>query len=192
MRAADCASLRAELRVHTDADHEALDAEMRQVGWSDRASYGRFLQIQHAARLPIERWALGSCPDEICPPRQAHLIESDLAALDLSCETIDSEFALPEGANPIGLAWAIAGSSLGNRAILRDVKRGDGDRADAGDLPSRFLSDRTMTEFWQGLRPRLERPVSLETLPAAAMAAKQVFDHFRSITRAMTGSGRAL
>ena len=159
---------------------------MRHVGWHDRSSYGRFLQMQHAARRPVEAWAKEACPADIEPPRQTQLIERDLAELGLACSPGDTAFSLPEGADPIGFAWTIAGSSLGNRTILREVESRHGDA-----LPTRFLRDESMTAFWQSLRGRLEQPPEPGELKAAAMAALAVFDHFRAMTSAMMPAGTA-
>lgn len=152
---------------------------MRKTGWSNRASYAHFLQVQRAARLSLEIWAERSCPSEICPPRQSHLIERDLWALGVPPSARVEPFDVPEGANPIGFAWAIAGSSLGNRAILRDIER-HGDTA----MPTAFLADPGMTAFWTSLRPALEAPATDLEAAAAARAAACVFDHFRKAAAA--------
>lgn len=174
MRIRHPGSLRTQLREATREEHDALDAEMRATGWQDRTSYGRFLQLQHAARHPLESWAKTDCPEEIAPPGQIHLIERDLKALGCTPLDTSENFSLPGDAEPIGFAWAIAGSSLGNRAILREVERDSGT-----EMPCAFLRDEGMTAFWQSLRVALERPVSDHHASGAALAARAVFDHFR-------------
>lgn len=149
------------------------------TGWRDSASYGHFLQVQRAARLSLEIWAERACPSDICPPRQSHLIEGDLVALGMPPSGRVEPFAIPEGANPIGFAWAMAGSSLGNRAILRDIER-HGD----GAMPTAFLADPGMIAFWKSLQPALEQPATDLEAAAAARAAASVFDHFRKTAAA--------
>ena len=153
-----------------------LDAIMRNADWSSREGYRSFLQIQHAARQPIERWIDENGAGDMGPPPQSGLIELDLATL--GCRPIEAglNFELPAGADQIGLAWAIAGSSLGNKAILREVSA-----ASAGEWPADFLSDDRMTDFWKRIRPILDNPCEPTRLAAAETAAMSVFDHFIAV-----------
>ena len=187
MRVLQRENLRTGLRDATRQGHDALDLSMRDTGWRDRASYGRFLQMQHAARAPIEKWAGRACPAELSPPPQTRLIEDDLAELGIAPVAPPYEFELPENADPIGLAWAIAGSSLGNRAILHDISKSAEE-----DLPTRFLADESMTSFWNSLRPALGEFVSDQEKAAATLAALAVFDHFRATVNAIKASREAL
>ena len=173
-------SLREVLRARTYDAHETIDANMRQFGWGDAASYVRFLQIQHAARAPVERWAQAHAPADAhgtaAPPAQSHLIADDLRAMGHGVIGAPRPFAMPAGADPIGLYWAIAGSSLGNRAIALDMKR-----SGLGDLPQGFLSDGAMIGYWQGLRDQLREGENRGRADAAVAAALAVFEHFISV-----------
>ena len=49
-------SLRAGLRAATMAAHDLLDHAMQAAsGWQTLEDYARFLELQHAARAPLER-----------------------------------------------------------------------------------------------------------------------------------------
>lgn len=175
-------NLRASLRGATASAHDLLDHAMRAAsGWSTRADYVRFLKLQHAARHPVETWLARHCPDASRPPAQCWLIAQDLTKL--GCD-------LPADARPftpgqtgtreglaLGVAWVLAGSSLGNRAILKEVVRVSGGERDAC-WPHAFLADEAMLTFWQGLRRRIERPAAIAEVEAASAAATAVFDHF--------------
>lgn len=68
----------------------------------------------------------------------------------------------------------LAGSSLGNRAILAEIRRKAARKAWA-PWPSRFLSDEAMLQFWKALRPELENSADVETIEVAIKAADLVF-----------------
>lgn len=149
---------------------------MRSADWSSREGYRAFLQIQHAARLPIEQWIEENGLRDMAVTPQSYLIERDLEALGSRPIEAGLNFDLPAGADAIGLAWAIAGSSLGNKAILREISA-----ASAGQWPTAFLSDDGMTEFWKRIRPILDSPCEPARLAAAETAAMSVFDHFIAV-----------
>jgi heme oxygenase len=74
--------LRSHLRAATMAAHDLLDAAMQAAsGWQIREDYARFLELQHAARAPLEDWLAAHAPADLHPPRQTALIAQDLAAL---------------------------------------------------------------------------------------------------------------
>ncbi|WFL78255.1 biliverdin-producing heme oxygenase [Altererythrobacter arenosus] len=167
-----------QLREATSVAHDRLDALLQQSGWSTLDSYTRFLQIQYVARRPIELWARAHCPANLLPPAQSPLIANDLAALGAMLPAAEEAFAMPPEADAIGLAWALAGSSLGNRVILREIEHA-GNRG----WPLSFLSDQGMTGFWQKLRPQLEQSVGERESWAAGLAALAVFAHFSHCAR---------
>lgn len=169
------------MRKATLAAHDRLDSAMRKTGWQDCDSYALFLQVQYAARRPVEDWVAQHCPPDLAPPAQCELIARDLAALGAPCRAGKASFALPNSADPIGLAWALAGSSLGNRAILHDI-----DKAGNGDWPTEFLADPAMTAYWRVLRARIEAACSVEEGAAAIGAATAMFEHFAETAAAMT------
>ena len=72
-------------------------------------------------------------------------------------------------------AWVLAGSSLGNRSILAQLKKRGGA---AAHWPHAFLGDDAMLDFWKALRGRIECPVPADQQHAAGHGAQAVFDHF--------------
>ena len=114
------------------------------------------------------------------------LIAADLAALGAAVPPpapAPRIAALGRGSGAVlGVAWALAGSALGNRAIARAVTR-----IGAGGWPVAFLGDGAMLAFWQALRARIERPCGPREAEDAAAAAEAVFAHFLDVARAGQG-----
>jgi heme oxygenase (biliverdin-IX-beta and delta-forming) len=176
------ADLRVHLRVATMAAHDLLDAAMQEAsGWQQPGDYARFLALQYAARTPVEAWLAVHAPEDLVPPQQTPFLAADLAALGA---------ALPAPAPPLtglsptpdtalGVAWVLAGSALGNRAIARQVARIGG-----GTWPVAFLGDDAMLGFWQALRARIERPAPGIEAAGAAHAAAAIFAHFLAVAAA--------
>lgn len=164
--------IRTFLKRETAETHAALDKAVEGANLTSPRHYAAFLQQQLAARMPVETWAARHCPPEFRPPDCTPLLIDDLQALGRPFSLPRRRFSLPENAHPIGLAWAIAGSHLGNRAMLASL----GDAADA--LPTRFLSHGAMLDFWRALRPRLEADWPHEEAQAALRAAEAVFACF--------------
>jgi len=173
--------LRALLQAGTSDVHDSLDQSVAGLDLLRLADYHGFLARQLAARDGIEDWADQHCPALLRPPSVSGLLGEDLAELEQldggawegAAElAILAPFALPAGADPLGLAWAIAGSHLGNRAILVRMRKAGASAA----LPCRFLADGSMTAFWQRLLPRLQEPV--RDAEPALVAARAVFARF--------------
>lgn len=171
-------SLRLHLREGTADSHAALDAMSGAGDIAQSQGYTRLLTNQYRARLPIERWIARRCPIDCSPPPMAPKLAEDLEALSVSLPASDDEFVLPDQADPIGLSWAIAGSHLGNRMMLKDLQKF------TRDLPAAFLGDQTMGAFWQQLRPRLNATVDASSAAGAILAAQSVFSHFLAAFRA--------
>lgn len=166
-------SLRAHLRTATSGAHAQLDDAFDPARFGDRASYAGFLQFQLAARRPIEAWLADHCPALIRPPQTIALIERDLQALDVipSLKTVDC--ALGDTSDPLGVAWVLAGSSMGNRAMLAVMAK-----SGVSSMPTAFLSDLDMPRFWQELRPLLERHASVSEAAPAIASANAAFAMF--------------
>ncbi|XUU61131.1 biliverdin-producing heme oxygenase [Erythrobacter sp. HA6-11] len=147
---------------------------MSHSGWTSAAGYTQFLQVQLAARAPIEHWFAEDCPEELQPPRQTHLIKQDLNAMKAAMAPSIGTFDLPQGADPLGAVWALAGSSLGNAMIQRQVASSIA----CAHLPQSFLSDQSMHRFWKDLLPLLNATYSNEKAQAACQGANAVFAHF--------------
>ena len=176
----DNQDLRQVLRSRTAHAHDTLDKTMSALDLADPSDYARFLQIQFRARRPIEAWCDEHCPTDLLPPAQTPAIARDLRALGRSLPEIDGGFVPPSDADPLGVAWALGGSSLGNRAMLAGLRRRDDE-----DRPVHFLADRAMTEFWRGLLPHLQRAPSARQAQAATAAAEAVFARFQRVADAM-------
>ena len=170
-------TLRSRLRSATAPLHDQLDASMS-ADLSSPQAYGRFLRVQLAARAPVEAWLAGHASPDLVPPPMASLLVDDLSSLGLPFSLASAPFALPDSADPLGAAWALAGSHLGNRAMLAQL--GD----DARSMPTAFLSDLTMAHFWRGLLPRLAEKASTAVAGPMVDAAERVFAHFLAAERA--------
>lgn len=166
--------LRTTLRGETRAAHESLDGAMAQLDLADAADYALFLRIQYAARIGVEAWLVRHAPPKLQPPPQAPALAADLQALGEALPLDQPLFELTGDEAAMGVAWVIAGSSLGNRAMLADLrKRGHGER------PTAFLGNEEMARFWHDFRPRID---SWDGHSQAAVdAAKATFTHFSAI-----------
>lgn len=164
-------TLRQGLRRATRATHNMLDRTLGPKALESSGGYAEFLRIQYTARRPIETWAAMSLPQQLRPPAVADLIAQDMAALRQTLPAV-ARFCFPNGADPLGLAWAIGGSALGNRAMLARVR-------DARiSTETRFLADRRVAQYFAGLLPKLDQPASADRLLAAVRAADAVFATF--------------
>lgn len=175
-------SLRTHLRAATMTAHDLLDHAMQAAsGWQSRADYARFLALQHAARAPLEGWLAVHAPAGLAPPPQTGLIARDLARLGTAVPPPAPLFTIgqPEAGAALGIAWVLAGSALGNKAILRQVARIGG-----GAWPVAFLGDDGAMAFWQALRARIERPAAPHEAAGATRAAEAVFAHFFAAAQA--------
>lgn len=181
-------TLREHLRSATALSHDRLDAAMRPAAdWRSRDDYARFLAAQYAARVSVEHWLSTNAPDDLRPPEQTPLLADDLSKLGKTGAPADHDFAFANSHNAsvIGVAWVLAGSSLGNRAMLHEMKR---KLAEGEDWPCEFLSSSAMTQFWQSMRGHLEAPTDEDTAAEATNAAASVFDHFLAVSKSTAAS----
>ena len=185
---APISNLRAHLRKATATAHDVLDDSMRSAaGWSNINDYAAFLGLQYQARLSVEEWLENEAPKAIKPPLQTGLIEQDLNALHVEVppirDMVSPAFEAHSNTHSaLGVAWALAGSSLGNRIILKEISR-IAKTDDSSPFPCAFLSDAGMFAFWQELRPRIEAPASPVQGEQACKAAMEVFAHFTRVTQ---------
>jgi heme oxygenase len=178
-------SLRTHLRAATMAAHDLLDHAMQAAsGWQTRDDYARFLSLQHAARAPLESWLAAHAPAGLAPPPQTGLIARDLAELGTPLPAPAPLFCIgrPGPGAALGIAWVLAGSALGNKAIAKQVARIGG-----GAWPTAFLGDDGAMAFWQSLRTRIDRPAAASEAEGATRAAEAVFAHFLSVAEAPEG-----
>ena len=171
-------TLRARLRVATQVDHQALDKLLGRLDLADRHQYAEFLSVQLRARIGVEQWLFRHCPVQWLPPSQLPALQRDLEWLGCPVD----EMAAPVFSTPsltpdtwLGAAWVLAGSSLGNRMMERELAN----RVPAS-WPMAFVRDEDMPRYFKALRPVLEdaRP----NLPAE-WAAHSVFAHFLKIAK---------
>lgn len=167
--------LRARLRAATQDSHTSLDNALGRLDLADHSEYACFLRVQARARQGVEQWLARYCPEEWMPPAQGSLLRSDLAALGADWSDTAPPFDHgDEGPVAwIGAAWVLAGSSLGNRMMERDLSA----RAPAG-WPMAFLRDDAMPRYFKALRPLLE---GTDINPGAERVAIAVFTHFQAV-----------
>lgn len=166
--------MRDVLRRATREQHQSLDDCLSPL--ANGSDYPAFLSFQYAARLPVEAW-FASEPAILQPPPQIALISADLEDLGQPVPDAGPRFAPQNHGEAIGIAWVLAGSSLGNKMVLKRRTDFDGGRA------TRFLADPAMLAFWASLRARLERPADAATCELAVDGAQRTFDHFLSVSR---------
>ncbi|MXP08841.1 biliverdin-producing heme oxygenase [Pseudoblastomonas halimionae] len=181
----DDASLRKILRSETRDAHDRLDTAVTSLDLADPDSYRDFLTFQYAARLPVEQWLASQAEAPTLPPTTP-LIAQDLAALGAPLP-LTRMFGRSLDNGAIGVAWALAGSHLGNRAILHGLKN---DSAFAG--PTAFLADERMRDAWRDLLPHLEAPPHEAYAERAVYAASKVFVHFNEALDLLRDSGKSL
>ena len=165
-------NLREVLKRATGTLHSALDTSLSPL--ASGRDYPRFLAIQHSARAPIEAW-FDANSAELSPPPQTRLIAADLAELGAPVPPLSFGFAPKNADEALGIAWVLAGSSLGNKLLLK--RRSEHD----GGVGTRFLSDRSMAQFWSGLLVTLEQPCDDATRRHAVTGATRVFEHFLAV-----------
>ncbi|MBB3033958.1 biliverdin-producing heme oxygenase [Alteriqipengyuania lutimaris] len=170
-------ALRAKLRAATQDHHQSLDTALGRLDLAEREDYVRFLTVQARARAGVETWLARYCPPEWMPPSQAAALERDIS--DLGHAPLRTTPAFAHGdEGPVawlGAAWVLAGSSLGNRMMERDLSA----RAPSG-WPMAFLRDSAMPAYFKALRPLLE---AIDVNPGAERTATAVFDHFMAEAR---------
>ena len=167
-------TLRTDLNAATRAKHDALDRELSPL--AEGPHYARFVKIQFAVRAPVESWLAAHVTDPL-PPTQTALIREDLRELGIQPSDDLPTFQAEDPREAWGIAWTLAGSSLGNRALLHRRRKAGLRGAD------RFLGDESMPRYWAELRPRIEVPMDEATHEHAIRGARRVFDIFLAVHR---------
>lgn len=168
-------SLRGALKDRTAPLHDALDAALGEAA-RDQIGYAAFLARQYSARAPIERWAQAHLDRAIMPPPTSPLIAADLSELGCGLPA-EEAFAFPAHGDPLGLAWALGGSALGNKALLARRRRS------GLPGPQRFLSDTATAAYFRRLLLKLSQPADEHDVDAAVAAAVAVFQTFLAAAR---------
>ena len=169
------ATVRQVLRTETRESHDRVDRSLGSLDLRMPNEYATFLAMQYAARTPIEAWCAVHAPPDFRPPLQTPLLKADLQSLGYEGSTHDNLSLVAPGEGWLGIAWAIAGSSMGNRMMLKRVEKSG--RA----YPVRFLADPAMAEYFERIRPLIDRPrfdePALNAMLVAARATFAIFAH---------------
>ncbi|MBX7532510.1 biliverdin-producing heme oxygenase [Qipengyuania sp. 1XM1-15A] len=157
----------------TRAAHDRLDRIAATMPLSSTGDYALFLGAQFAARAAMEETFAVNPPSQVGePPRQTQLILSDLKELGYAPPPPAAPLHLDGSAQALGAAWVVAGSSLGNRAMLAQRNKAGLSGAD------RFLSDPAMPAFFRTLLEVLETPDTRASVEAAIQGAQAAFALF--------------
>ena len=169
MTQARAETLRHHLKLHTRDLHDRLDRSLAPLALGDDAEYADFLKIQFSVRCAIEDWAAGNLPDGLQIPSALANLSSDLADLGVPLPAC-AKLLMPERIDPLGVVWAVGGSSLGNRAMVTRRRR-------AGLMKAnRFLTDPAQAKYFSRVIPSLNREVTAAEARPAIKAAKAVFN----------------
>lgn len=176
--------LRAHLQVGTRTSQDRLDRSASASELLRPAGYARFLACQLAARNGIEDRADRHSPPQLRLPVVTALLRANLAELagertggGRPSNSPLAGFVLPTATNSLSVAWAIAGSFLGNRALFARLRKAAAPGSSSS--PQRFLTDMRMSAFWHRRLPRLQEPVSATlAAPALVAAANAVLSRF--------------
>lgn len=103
---------------------------------------------------------------------QSTLIAADLAVLDAAPPVPEGFLRFKTSDEALGAAWVVAGSSLGNKAILNRRRKIGLVTADS------FLSDDALPSYFRRLLAVIERPASAERLNEAINGAIAAFAEF--------------
>ena len=142
--------MRQRLRAATAPLHDRLDDAMGALPVGDDNSFARFLTIQYASRRYLDAGFSDYRPAQIgAPPSQLDLIARDLEVLGGAPAEIAGSASFESTAAALGAAWVLAGSSMGNRAMLAQRRKLGLGHADA------FLADPRMPDYFQSLLPLL-------------------------------------
>lgn len=158
--------MRFDLRRETAPLHENVDAAFGALDLEKRSDYRRFIQAHRLAARAAEGQLNGA---ENLPAIQlSPLLEADAAALDLPED--DWQPPTLEGEqHPLGIAYVLLGSRLGNRLLQRGEYWAKHDPH--GSRSDHYLSDRTHEPSWRALVEQLGRLDSDEKERAAIMSS---------------------
>ncbi len=149
-------SLRSVLKAATAADHAKLDATLGAIDLSTLAGYRRFLEINAAALLPLERALIAGGVRKLTADwdrrARSRAILADLAAIGGSVQPLDPPVIADRPAL-LGTLYVLEGSRLGAAYLLRHVDR----TADARILAATaFLRHGTGEQLWPSFLALLE------------------------------------
>lgn len=179
----DQPSARRALRARTAAHHDRIDALFSRFDLARRDDYGRFLQAQAAAFLPVESALdaagaaalFGAWPAR----RRGPLVLRDLEALGLEAPAALKAPGFESEAAVLGGLYVLEGSRLGGALLRRSVPAG---------LPTAFLTPGD-PKAWRDLMQIVDaRLASAEKIAAATKSARAVFGLFESAGQQFSGA----
>lgn len=169
---------RGMLRAATAPHHDRVDAIFSRADLADRDGYGRFLQAQAGAYLPVEAALTHAGAAALVPDwparRRAPKLVADLAALGRDVPDDPADIAFDDAAAVLGGVYVLEGSRLGGAVLARGVPV---------EFPRTFLA-LDHSGGWRQLLDVLERELlSPEQRNAAVESASRVFLLFESSGR---------
>ncbi len=174
-------SVRSSLRAVTAPAHARVDAAFGAFVLTSRDGYGRFLQAQARALLPLEAALDAGGAERVVASwparRRTPALEADLAELGLSVPAVAPLAAVREPAAILGTIYVLEGSRLGGALLKRSIPPA---------LPATFLAPGPAA-LWRDLLTQLETALSAPALQARAIdAALATFAQFERRARDAT------
>ena len=165
--------MRNALREATSETHARLDEKVGSLPLSSDDDYASFLTAQYLARRVVDAALDAQSPHGIAPPpSQTELLQLDLSDLGALPGQQEHKLILSTPFEALGAAWVIAGSSLGNRTILRQRRK----KGLTG--PQRFLEDDRLTSYFSNLRTVLSGSYPPAEVDEAVLGARKTFEVF--------------
>jgi heme oxygenase len=171
-------TIRSLLRGATSPDHERLDGLLA-ADLQSLPGYRRFLEINAAALIPLERALIAGGVHELLPDwehrARTDAIQADLTAVGgtarpLSQPHFDSIFDL------LGTLYVLEGSRLGAAYLIKDVKRSADPRVSAATA---YLGHGAGLKLWPSFVAVLEGYADeLADPDAIVQPAKRAFELF--------------
>lgn len=172
-------TIRNLLKEATSPDHERLDGLLIAFDLQTLTGYRRFLEINAAALIPLERALAAGGVDELLPDwerrTRSEAIRADLAAIGgrtrpLTQPRFDSTFDL------LGTLYVLEGSRLGAAYLIKDVKRSADPRV--GNATA-YLGHGAGLKLWPSFVALLENYADELADPKAIVRpAKRAFELF--------------
>lgn len=175
---------RAKLRAATGNAHARVDAVFSRFDLGSRDDYGRFLQAQAAALLPLERALDAGIAPHLdigwAGRRRGAALLSDLAGLGLPAPTIEAMAPIARAEAGLGTIYVLEGSRLGGALLAGSVCPG---------LPASFLAPGDPRR-WRALVAALDDLLLTDRqINGAIEAAERVFDLFERCAWAQFAEG---
>jgi len=150
-------ALRSILRDATATGHARLDARLGALDLCAAADYRKFLEINAAALLPLERALVRAGVRDVLPDwdrrARSNAILRDLARLGGTPRPLEAP-ELPDRFAVLGVLYVLEGSRLGAAYLLRKVRQ-CGDPVVSGNTA--FLGHGAGLPFWPAFLAVLER-----------------------------------